>query len=103
MTRRRVLLLCGLAAGALAATGLLLDATGVFICNTYSESCTWPAFVFWVVFLLPWVVATFMLCRARSVGFFECVVLGLSLNIAFWGLWGRPVGGAEPRPRLRGR
>lgn len=41
LTRRRVLLLCELAAGALAATGLLLDATGVFNCNTYSgESCT---------------------------------------------------------------
>ena len=69
------------------ATGLLLDAAGHFICNTYSESCTWPAFVFWLVLLLLWAVATFILGRARSVGFFECVVLGLSLNIAF-ALWG---------------
>lgn len=46
------------------------------------------AFVFWLVLLLPWVVATFILCRARSVGFFECVVLGLSLNIALFGVWG---------------
>ncbi len=89
MTRRRVLLPCGLAAGALAASGLLLEATGVFNCNTYNgESCAWPAFVFWLVLLLPWVVATFILCRARSVGFFECLVLGLALNIAFFGLWG---------------
>lgn len=75
MTRRRVLRLCALSAGALAATGLLLDATGLSICDTYIESCTWPWFGFWLVLLLPWVVATFIRCRARSVGFFECVVL----------------------------
>jgi hypothetical protein len=88
MSRSRVFLLCGLAGAALGVTGLLIDATGYSNCDSRFESCTLQWAIFWVVLVLPWLVATLLLARSRSITLFSCVLLGLSLSLGFvaWGM-----------------
>jgi hypothetical protein len=87
VSRSRVFLLCALAGAAVSLTGLLIDATGLFNCDSWVESCTLSWAIFWVVLVLPWLVATLLLARSRSVTLLSCVLLGLSLSLGF-GAWG---------------
>lgn len=87
VSRSRVFLLCALAGAALGVTGLLIDATGYFNCDSWFESCTLQWVFFWIVLVLPWLVATLLLARSRSVSLFSCVLLGLCLSLGF-GAWG---------------
>jgi hypothetical protein len=86
VSRSRVFLLCAVAGAELGVTGLLIDATGYFNCDNRFESCTLQWAFFWIVLVLPWLVATLLLARSRSITLFSCVLLGLSLSLGF-GAW----------------
>jgi hypothetical protein len=83
MSRSRVIAVCAVAGLALGGIGLFLDALGAFNCDTWIESCTFRWIVFWVVLVLPWLVATILFAQSRAISLLSCIVLGLSLSLGF--------------------
>ena len=80
---RRKTLLVALGAGvALAGTGILLDAMGVFNCDNWIESCTTSVAILWIVLVIPWLFSTIYLAARESVTGFACVALAISISLA---------------------
>lgn len=80
---RRKTLLVALGAGvAVGGIGLLLDALGVFNCDSWIESCTTQWVIFWIVLVIPWLSATIYLAARESITALACFALALSISLA---------------------
>lgn len=80
--RTQVLLVALLAGVALGGVGLAVDFTGYWNCDAWVQSCTVPTIWFAVVLVAPWLFATVLLARTRSISVFSCVDLATWLVLA---------------------
>jgi hypothetical protein len=70
VNRSRVLLVALLDGIALGGIGLAVDFTGYWNCDNRFQSCTVPSIWLGVVLVAPWLLATMLLARSRSISVF---------------------------------